>query len=75
MNNPVGKAEYLGELRMREALEAIKAHRDARDGGAPGDEMKRLRLLADDLYEAVVEYRLRLSGGREGPSSDSPEHH
>jgi len=38
MNNPVGEAAKLGEPRMRVALEAIKAHRDARDGGAPGEE-------------------------------------
>jgi len=68
MQRSVGEIAKFGELRLREALEAIKAHKDAKDGGAPTREVERLRLLADELYEAVIEYRLMLSGNLSDPS-------
>lgn len=51
-----------GEPAIREALEAIRAHRDAESGGAPGEELVRLRMLADSLYQAVVDYQLLVAG-------------
>lgn len=69
MERPAGEIAKFGELRLREALEAIKAHRDAKDGGAPRQEVERLRLLADELYEAVIEYRLLVSGNLSDPST------
>jgi len=51
-----------GEPLLRQALEAIRAHRDAEAGGAPWQEVKRLQMLADSLYEAVVNYQLLVSG-------------
>lgn len=62
MKQPVGQVAAFDGLRLREALEAIKAHKDAVDGGAPREQVERLRVLADELYDAVVEYRLMLSG-------------
>lgn len=38
-----------GELLLREALEAIGAHRNAQDVGESPEELQRLRLLADSL--------------------------
>lgn len=40
---------------LRDALEAIRAHSDARLGMAPSEEIERLRHLADQLYLIVVE--------------------
>lgn len=71
MERPVREIAEFGGLRLREALEAIKAHRDAKDGGAPRQEVERLRLLAEELYEAVIEYRLMLSGNLSDPSTDA----
>ncbi|AGA74850.1 hypothetical protein B479_19790 [Pseudomonas putida HB3267] len=51
-----------GEPLLLEALEAIRAHRDAVAGGAPSEEVARLQMLADSLYEAVVNYQLLVSG-------------
>jgi hypothetical protein len=51
-----------GEPLLRDALEAIRAHRDAEEGGAPFDEVERLRLLADSLYNAVIDYQLIAAG-------------
>lgn len=75
MNEPFGDTAKLADLPMRDALEAIKAHRDARDGGAPREEVKRLQLLADELYKAVIEYRLMLSEGLSDLSIDPPDHY
>ena len=51
-----------GEPLLRDALEAIRAHRDAEEGGAPLEEVERLRLLADSLYNAVIDYQLIAAG-------------
>ncbi|WP_085615381.1 MULTISPECIES: hypothetical protein [unclassified Pseudomonas] len=51
-----------GEPLLREALEAIRAHQAAVDAGRPADEVERLRLLADSLYEAVLDYQLIQAG-------------
>jgi len=40
---------------LREALEAIRAHSDARSGMAPSEEIERLQHLADRLYYIVLE--------------------
>lgn len=51
-----------GEPLLLQALEAIRAHRDAEAGGAPWEEVARLQMLADSLYEAVVDFQLLVSG-------------
>lgn len=51
-----------GELLLREALEAIRAHRDAEDGGAPVEVIERLKVLADSLYNAAVDFQLLETG-------------
>jgi len=51
-----------GEPLLRDALEAIRAHRDAEEGGAPLEEVERLRLLADSLYNAVIDFQLIVAG-------------
>lgn len=42
------------EPQLREALEAIRAHRDSEACEAPQEELARHRMLADSLCEAVV---------------------
>jgi len=51
-----------GEPLLRESLEAIKAHRTAQDEGASPEMAERIRLLADSLYGAVVNFQLLEAG-------------
>lgn len=51
-----------GKPLLREALEAIRAQRDAEDGGAPVEEVECLKLLADSLYQAAVDFQLLGTG-------------
>ncbi|KIY42337.1 MULTISPECIES: hypothetical protein [Pseudomonas] len=51
-----------GEPLLREALAAIRAHREAEEGGAPVEVIERLKLLADSLYHAVVDFQLLETG-------------
>lgn len=52
-----------GEPLLQQALEAIRAHRKAVERGAPEDEIDRLRLMADSLFQTVVDYQLLKAGG------------
>lgn len=51
-----------GEPLLEQALEAIRAHQKAVDEGRPADQVDRLRLEADDLYQTVIDYQLRKDG-------------
>lgn len=51
----IGRA---GEPLLHEALGAIRAHREAQEAGAPAEVVERLKLLADFLYLAVVDFQL-----------------
>ncbi len=51
-----------GEPLLSQALEAIRAHRAAEENGASFEEVERLRLLADSLYNAVIDYQLIAAG-------------
>lgn len=51
-----------GERLLKQALQAILAHQQAVDEGRPVDEVERLRLEADHLYQTVIEYQLRRAG-------------
>lgn len=51
-----------GEPLLRETLETIRALHQAEDSGASADELDRLRVLADCLYQTVVDYQLLVSG-------------
>lgn len=51
-----------GEPLLRQALEAIRAHRAAEESGASFEEVERLRLLADSLYNAAIDYQLVAAG-------------
>ena len=51
-----------GEPLLREALDAIRAHQAAQDSGASPETIERLRVLADSLYHAVVDFQLLQAG-------------
>ena len=51
-----------GEPLLRQALQAIRAHQLAVDEGRPGDEVERLRLKADHLYQVVIDFQLQRAG-------------
>lgn len=48
-----------GESLIQQAIEAMRHHRKAEVAGKSPDELERLRLLADSLYQAVVDYHPR----------------
>lgn len=48
-----------GEPLIQQAIEAMRHHREAEVAGKSPDELERLRLLADSVYQAVVDYHPR----------------
>jgi len=54
-----------GEPLIQQAIEAHRRYREAQDSGAPPEELARLLLEAESLYQAVTEYQLRSLGGPE----------
>ena len=51
-----------GEPLMRQALEAIRQAHEAEAAGLPDLEVERLHLLADSLYQAVIDFQLLKAG-------------
>lgn len=49
-----------GEPLIQQAIEAMRHYHEAQDTGAPPDEVERLRLLAESLFEAVSDYQSRV---------------
>ena len=49
-----------GEPLIQQAIEAMRHYHEAQDAGAPPDEVERLRLLAESLFEAVSDYQSRV---------------
>jgi len=48
-----------GEPLIQQAIGAMRRYHEAQDYGAPADEIERLRLLAESLFQAVSDYQLR----------------
>ncbi|MEN8639562.1 hypothetical protein [Pseudomonas sichuanensis] len=46
-----------------DAIEAMKRYQGAKDTGAPPEEVERLRILAESLFQAINDYQLRTLGG------------
>ena len=44
---------------IAQSMEALKRHWEARDYGAPPEEVERLRLHSESLAQAVSDYQLR----------------
>ncbi|MFQ6574117.1 hypothetical protein [Pseudomonas sp. UM16] len=51
------------ELLTRQAVDALRRYHEARDLLAPSEEVERLRLEAESLFDAVQEYQFRVLGG------------
>lgn len=47
----------VGEPIIRNALEALRAYHDAKDCGAPAEEIERLRRAADSACKAVTQFQ------------------
>lgn len=59
----LGMAEA-GEPLLQQALQAIRAHQKAVAEGRPVEEIERLRLEADHLYQIVIDYQLHKPSAR-----------
>nr|WP_232967108.1 hypothetical protein [Pseudomonas monteilii] len=51
-----------GEPLIQQAIDAIREYHQSQDRNAPPQEAERLRLLADSLYQAVLDYQLIQAG-------------
>ncbi|HEN8732062.1 TPA: hypothetical protein U8207_000428 [Pseudomonas putida] len=49
-----------GEPLIQQAVDALREYHQAQDSGAPAEEIERLRLLAESLFQAVSDYQLRV---------------
>lgn len=49
-----------GEPLIQKAIDALREYHQAQDRGAPVDEVERLQLLAESLFQAVADYQLRV---------------
>ncbi|MNJ60328.1 hypothetical protein D3C77_560500 [compost metagenome] len=56
-----------GEPLMQQAVDALRRYHEARGFLAPPEEVERLRLEAESLFEAVQEYQFRVLGGPTHP--------
>ncbi|WP_409312410.1 hypothetical protein [Pseudomonas putida] len=57
----LGMAEA-GEPLLQQALQAVRTHQKAVNEGRPAEEVERLRLEADHLYQTVIDYQLHKAG-------------
>lgn len=49
-----------GESLLKEALDAMRAYHAAQEAGQPPEEVERLHLLAESLFQVVCDYQLRV---------------
>lgn len=49
-----------GEPLIEQSMQALKRYLEARDYGAPAEEVERLRLHSESLGQAVSDYQLRV---------------
>jgi hypothetical protein len=48
-----------GEPLIKQAVDAMREYHQAQDRGGSPEEIERLRLLAESLFQAVSDYQLR----------------
>lgn len=46
-----------------DAIEAMKHYHEVRDLDAPPEEVERLKILAESLFQAITDYQLHALGG------------
>lgn len=49
-----------GEPLIQQVIDAMREYHQAQDSGAPSEEIERLRLLAEYLFQVVSDYQLRV---------------
>ncbi|PTV57988.1 hypothetical protein [Pseudomonas putida] len=49
-----------GEPLIQQAIDALREYHQAQHRGAPAEEIERLRLLAESLFQVVSDYQLRV---------------
>ncbi|PTV64401.1 MULTISPECIES: hypothetical protein [Pseudomonas] len=52
-----------------QAIEAMRRYHEAQDTGAPAIEVEILRLIAESLFQAVIDYQMRAFGRRGGTTN------
>lgn len=60
----LGMAEA-GEPLLKQALEAIRAYKEAMAKGRPKADLECLRIQADHLYQTVIDHQLHEAGALE----------
>jgi len=55
-----------GEPLIQQAVDALREYHQAQDRGAPVEEIERLRLLAESLFQVVSDYQLRVIAAMRG---------
>lgn len=63
MNRSLEKMIMPEDPLMLQAIEAMKLFQEAKDLGASPEEIERLRILAESLFQAITDYQLRALGG------------
>ncbi|TCT95619.1 hypothetical protein [Pseudomonas sp. LP_4_YM] len=61
-----------GEPLIAQSMEALKRYWEARDYGAPAEEVERLRLHSESLAQAVSDYQLRVIARAQGKDLAPP---
>ncbi|WP_342625322.1 hypothetical protein [Pseudomonas alkylphenolica] len=52
---------------MQQAIEALRRYHETKDAENPPNEVERLKMLAESLFQAVSEYQLQELGGSVRP--------
>ncbi|WP_256805044.1 hypothetical protein [Pseudomonas putida] len=55
-----------GEPLIQQAIDAMREYHQAQDRCAPAEEVERLRLLAESLFQVVSDYQLRVIAKMQG---------
>ncbi|AZL67919.1 hypothetical protein [Pseudomonas oryziphila] len=63
MKRDVTKVLLPDHQAFSDAMEALKRYQEAKDLGAPPEEIARLKSLAESLLQAINDYQLRALGG------------
>lgn len=63
MKRDVGKALPPDHPMYTEAVEALKRYHQAQAEGIKGADLERLRLIAEQQFQAVTDYQMKVLGG------------
>ncbi|WP_323830513.1 hypothetical protein [Pseudomonas sichuanensis] len=63
MKRDVTKVLLPDHQAFSDAMEALKRYQEAKDLGAPPEEIERLKNLAESMFRAINDYQLRALGG------------